>query len=758
MKKVLMPLLTLLFLPSCVATMETEEFQNHRAARYSENVKMLAPMYAAKPNMDAPRLAFLCTAYAELKDFNKLFSCVERLKMNMDISGRELYWAPEKPMSHILLAKAHIELRDFGAAENELSAIFEMLKSGAYNAQYRAQALTLRGVTAANQGNYSAAANDYNQLTTMKCDFSGGWLCEDDRLLGKVAISVATREFKRARDLLSSGSASDGIRALAFGVTGYGGDTWLFKELPQEFLKAKLDYILGDLDKSAKRYKAILEKKQTPANATIYWNALADLGRIDSVQGRKAEAIKKLSNAITIIETQRSSIDTEAARIGFVGDKQTVYLDLVNVLVAANRVTEAFDYVERAKARALVDMLSQRKNFASVEQNPAVIKALLGELDQLEQQSLVQTAALSPVQTRGAVNATRNKLTASAPELASLVTVSTLSSSDVQARIGDDEVLVEYTYHSGGNLYAFVVTKGDIKAVKLNGAGLDDAVNTFRRALHQYEKDDWKAPAMALYQRLIAPLSAHLNKPNLLIVPHGALHYLPFNALYDGSLFMIDRFGMRTLPSASVLRFLERKSSASEGLLILGNPDLGDPKWDLPGADAEARSIAKVHGGARVVLRKQATETIMKKAAGQFKYLHLASHGQFNAGDAMGSRMMLAPDNDNDGNLTVNELYDLRLNADLVVLSACETGLGKVSTGDDVVGLSRGFLYAGARSIVSSLWQVSDDATKLLMTAFYKNLNRDGKRSALKKAQLATRKKYPHPLFWSAFQMTGAVD
>ena len=122
----------------------------------------------------------------------------------------------------------------------------------------------------------------------------------------------------------------------------------------------------------------------------------------------------------------------------------------------------------------------------------------------------------------------------------------------------------------------------------------------------------------------------------------------------------------------------------------------------------------------------------------------------------MQSALYLASDAGTDGRLTVADLYQLRLRSRLVVLSACETGLGAIASGDDVVGLVRGFLYAGAGAIVSSLWQVDDVATAELMTAFYAALPTQNSRDALRQAQLATLKQYPHPFYWAAFFVTGA--
>lgn len=247
---------------------------------------------------------------------------------------------------------------------------------------------------------------------------------------------------------------------------------------------------------------------------------------------------------------------------------------------------------------------------------------------------------------------------------------------------------------------------------------------------------------------------------NLTIVPHGVLHYLPFNAIYDKENFLIDRYNIRVLPSASVMKFIkERREGHAGNLLAFGNPDIGDSTYDLPGAQNEAIIITKNRSKSTVLLRGKATETALKQYGAEFRYLHFATHGIFDAEKPLSSKLLLASDSKNDGELTVGELYALHLPADLVTLSACETGLGKVANGDDVVGFTRGFLYAGTSTIVSSLWKVDDQATAILMQQFYKHLKEKDKRSALRAAQLEIKNNYnSHPYFWAAFQLTGSVQ
>jgi CHAT domain-containing protein len=263
-----------------------------------------------------------------------------------------------------------------------------------------------------------------------------------------------------------------------------------------------------------------------------------------------------------------------------------------------------------------------------------------------------------------------------------------------------------------------------------------------------------------LYEKLIQPLESMIYTKNLTIVPHGALHYLPFNALNSGGEYLIDRYSIRILPSASVMQFLkDRREGHAGNLLAFGNPDLGDPTYDLPGAQNEAIAITKDQTKSKLLLRNQATETAVKQYGAGFRYLHFAVHGIFDAEKPLSSGLLLSGDDENDGTLSVGELYDLYLPADLVTLSACETALGEVANGDDVVGFTRGFLYAGTSSIISSLWKVDDKATSILMQQFYKSLEESDKRSALRTAQLKIKDNYnSHPYFWAAFQITGSVQ
>jgi CHAT domain-containing protein len=261
-----------------------------------------------------------------------------------------------------------------------------------------------------------------------------------------------------------------------------------------------------------------------------------------------------------------------------------------------------------------------------------------------------------------------------------------------------------------------------------------------------------------LYAWLIAPLEPHLRTPFVGIIPHGVLHYAPFAAFTDGQRYFGDEHTIFYLPSASVLPFIQQNRKVNDNdrdLLILAyGQAAGFPT--LHHADEEARAVAEVYN-TRAIVGSAATESTFATLAGDYNILHIAAHGELNEVSPAFSRIVLAPDEEADGFLEVHEVYGLDLeNADLVVLSACQTQIGKLSAGDDIVGLNRAFLYAGTPTIIASLWSVDDEATALLMERFYTYLRGGmGKAEALRQAQIDVRAKYPHPYYWAAFALTG---
>ena len=276
-----------------------------------------------------------------------------------------------------------------------------------------------------------------------------------------------------------------------------------------------------------------------------------------------------------------------------------------------------------------------------------------------------------------------------------------------------------------------------------------------------------------LYQLLIAPIAAALpSNPDDLVVliPHESLFYLPFAALPDAEgRSLIERHTLLTAPAIQLLdlTLTTDAPNATAAPLIVGDPEMPPvpdfaPLQPLPGAAAEATAIARIFD-AEAILGSAATESQITAAMPQASVVHLATHGLLDYVDTqeripVRGAIALTPSDTADGLLTAREIADLSLSAQLVVLSACDTGLGEV-TGDGVVGLSRSLIAAGAQSTVVSLWAVPDEPTSALMQSFYQALQQgQNKAQALRQAMLQTQEIYPEPLAWAAFTLVGNPD
>jgi CHAT domain-containing protein len=513
---------------------------------------------------------------------------------------------------------------------------------------------------------------------------------------------------------------------------------------------------LGRSDQARAMLDTLLGMPEVRSMGNLYWVALYERGLIALKEGQRQDGIRRLTQSVDAIESVRSTISFEAAKIGFAGDKQTVYAALIGALAQHGDWQPAFLFVERAKARALVDLLAQRRDLGPPQSADEKVRELFANAAAVGS-SVGFASSDGAVRGIKLVADSRDALGSVAPEAASLISVQKVGIAEIASRMSPDESLVDY-YVQGEDLYAFVLIGQSITGIKLSAKGLDGDVRAFREAIDRRDGRA-KETGRALHDRLMRPLLTDLKGKKLVIAPHGVLHYLPFTALWDGEGYLVDQFSLRLIPSASALVYLRTGQPKKLGkLLALGNPDLGSRALDLPNAQVEAVTIAAMFPDSRALVRAEASKSAVKELANGFSILHFATHGKFDANTPLSSGLYLAKGREPDGVLTVSDLYSLRWDVDLVTLSACETGLGKVAKGDDVIGLTRGFLYAGARSIVASLWEVDDAATAHLMESFYRNLANNDKREALRLAQVETRQQYPEPWFWAAFNILGRAD
>jgi CHAT domain-containing protein len=335
------------------------------------------------------------------------------------------------------------------------------------------------------------------------------------------------------------------------------------------------------------------------------------------------------------------------------------------------------------------------------------------------------------------------------PELASLMVINPLNANEIQALLDADAVILEY-FLGVDSRFIFLVTREKISMVPLEASSeiLFQKIKEFRtRAVEGISLDrlvlrTYEKSLSELYAMLIQPVAQEISvKKHLIIVPHEMLHYLPFQALLSkNGKYLIESFTISYLPSGSVLKYarLNNKGNRVE-LFAAANPTTG--LAPLPAAEEEVRELSTLFDKRLILTGKEATKTSVKRQSPKYDLLHLSTHGEMIESDPLRSNLRFAPSAGDDGRLTVNEIFDMEIKANLVTLSACETALvkgeeGDFPRGDDLVGLSRAFIHAGAPSVVASLWKVSDDSTVELMRAFYRNLRSMTKAEALQKAQI----------------------
>ena len=498
--------------------------------------------------------------------------------------------------------------------------------------------------------------------------------------------------------------------------------------------------------------------------------------------GKIDEAIPYYAKAVDAIEAVTEDLNVEdlvAAYLG--GHPQSTYHVLINMLVSQGRLEEAFNYTERARARAYLQLLGGRHIAprhgadAQLGAQADILRSKILEWERQLRFSRPQVRQLSSdlQQGRQLYQSLLTRLKVTNQKYSVRTKVAPLKLEEVRNELGPETTLIGY-FVSSDLTHAWVVDQDGFQQVVLPVEPEDyHLVTCWANALGhggdrgaqriETECEAKASEGKELYSKLIAPLAPYIRHRRLLLVPHGVLHYLPFAALQNPKTgrHLIDDFTLTYAPSASVLPLLRAKESLVNGqALVLGAPDTtGPPLESLPAAQDEAKAVAHLFGS-RPLLGAAATEGRLYDLEGKVDLLHIAAHGLYESGNPLFSRIALAPDREHDGNLEVHEvLADLDLTGvNLVVLSACETARGERSGGDEITGLTRAFLYAGAPAVISTLWKIDDAASAILIEDFYRRLL-DGvpTAEALQQAQLGLRRRaeYQKPYYWAAFSLTG---
>ncbi len=545
-----------------------------------------------------------------------------------------------------------------------------------------------------------------------------------------------------------------------------------------------VDLLLPDADKSephlleAQRLAAPLELPQ------LRYRLNERFGRLRLLQGREEEAQALLEEAVEEIERLRGTVAQENMRASFLRDKTAASEELLRLhLTREVDPRRAFAVAEHAKSRTLVDLLTgfaEKVPWKSADpEQEGRLQSLQADLN-ATYNSILGIAEHGPdtflldLQERASRLETeigRLRLQAAATSIDPFV-ARAAAPEDILEQVPSGVTLVAY-HVVGDEVLAFVASGGNIRLVRhlSTVASVQRLVGKLAGQWARFragtEFTDRHATLLerstrqllgALYGEVMAPLRPLLDEtnrrtdasgeiPKVVVIPHGPMHQIPFHALFDGEKYLLELFEITYAPSTMVYTLCRERASHGPGRALTFGVE--DPS--IPNATLEACNVAGYLSSAEARFGEAATMAALRDEAPGCDVLHLACHGLFRADNPMFSSLKLQ-----DGWLTAADALGLDLPGALVTLSACESGRSGVIGGDEVLGLTRAFLGAGAATLVVSLWLAQDSTTAALMETWYRYMGRGmGRAAALRAAQLETMERHPHPYYWAPFVLIG---
>jgi CHAT domain-containing protein len=551
-----------------------------------------------------------------------------------------------------------------------------------------------------------------------------------------------------------------------------------------QLLLARLSQRTGDVKAAREECEKALSRLASLETPTLRYQAEFLMGQLQQSGGDGSSAYESYQKARAALEALRSALRGEELKIAFMKNRLEVYERLAELCLndhsKQGAIEESFGYMEMAKSRSLAELLvhhAQAIPATDTGQSGLVrrIREMREELNwyyrRLEQEQL-RTEAPSPQRIEALQKqalAHENELLRAVRELPTPDTALGLNQQQTIASLESirhsmprETALVEY-FVIKDEFVAAVLTRPKLDIVSLTP--VSRAVSLLRMLHFQMSKfhlgsnytqqfqkpllDATRAHLGELHEELIAPLRDHFRARHLVMVPHGVLHYLPFHALFDGERYLIDSHTVSYAPSATIFTLCQQKAPIASGApLVLGIPDA-----QAPLILDEAKSVAKILENAELLLGKEANEKVLRTKGSHSRLIHIATHGTFRQDNPMFSGIRLG-----NAYLSLYDLYQLKLKAELVTLSGCATGLNVVTAGDELLGLIRGLLYAGAQSLLLTLWNVHDGSTAEFMSRFYARLQSGSEKAAAVQAAMQDlRDRYPHPYHWAPFTLVGKI-
>lgn len=548
-----------------------------------------------------------------------------------------------------------------------------------------------------------------------------------------------------------------------------------------KLLLARIALRTNDISAARGECVAALEMLKETQLPLLKHQAFLLMGHIHSASGNRNDAYSCFRASRHALETLRSNVRGQELKLAFLKNRLEVYEVLVDACLqipGETSVREAFGYIEEAKSRILMDQMLQpaaeELQDEDVSERARKIANLRNELNwyysliELEQMRSEPGSAErlrrleTQVRTRESdlVRALQELSSADAAQVA-LPEFPSIALHDIREAIDDETLIVEY-FQSGDRICACLLDRQRLEILPVASAlkvkdvlqMLNFQLSKFRlgsgytQAFQDSLMHSARSHLRKLYDELLTPIRSRLDTANLLVVPHGVLHYVPFHALFDGAKYLVDDYTVSYAPSASVYSVCVKKNVTRTGSTLL----MGIPDKKAPLIENEISSLREILPNAKTYMGASANEETLRSEGRRSLIVHIATHGQFRQDNPIFSSIRLG-----DSYLSLYDLYRLRLPAELVTLSGCATGLNVIAAGDELIGLARGLLQAGARSLLLSLWDAHDASTTEFMRSFYRHLCRGSARAAaVREAMLEVRQRFPHPYQWAPFVLVGA--
>jgi CHAT domain-containing protein len=496
-------------------------------------------------------------------------------------------------------------------------------------------------------------------------------------------------------------------------------------------------------------------------------------GLMNEVQGNHDAALTSFLKAADTLDRDRRALRDDRGRGTFLEDKINIYYAAIQQLLQRRRYEQAFEIFDRAQSRALSDLLASRspgldrgneqRLFSELMVVRTKIADAQGRLFEIASDAdRANDAQLAAIQQQirtleGQHEQITTRLAAEAPRLETLVASKPATLQAFQEALRDErsEALQYLVLEHAILLWHITPDTVTVKNVFLPRTEVMKKTEDLRKSLADRHATFDESTSRHLFLYLIAPVLPQIRADHLVILPHESLHYIPFQVLQDPSdrRYLGERFQITYAPSASVFLQLARSPGLTNGRLLA----VADPA--IPMAIDEVTSIGKLFPGqSRTSTSPLALERDVKAAMRDYDVIHLSVHGKFDGAEPLLSYLELARGGGDDGRLTAAEMFGLPLaKSRLVVLSACETGRAEATHANEVLGMVRALIYAGAGTLLLSQWEVDSAATSRWMQAFYEAGRTrplpDAARAALRVVRAMP--EYNHPYYWAAFTMFG---